>query len=249
MQHTMQATQSQDKALAIGGFRVLSTTRERLAARLLEGLAQGRQHVLFFVNTNLVVKGRALLAYQDDPGVLLVNDGIGLDIAARWQHGERFVSNLNGTDFTPYLLGAAPQPLRVFLVGGRPDIVRRAAAHVSDKLGGVVVGTCDGYGGVRDTPDLDAHINASGAQVVLVAMGNPIQEQWIIDHRGALDAKILLGVGALFDFWAGDKVRAPKLVQRLRLEWLYRLAQEPSRLLRRYTWDILVFLRECHKHR
>lgn len=249
MQDTIQAIQSQDKALAIGGFRVWSTTREHLAARLLDGLAQGRQHVLFFVNTNLVVKGRALLAHQDDPGVLLVNDGIGLDIAARWQHGERFASNLNGTDFTPYLLGAAPQPLRVFLVGGRPDIVRRAAAHVSGKLGAQVVGTCDGYGGVRDTPDLAAVINASGAQVVLVAMGNPIQEQWIIDHRAELDAKIMLGVGALFDFWAGDKVRAPKLVQKLRLEWLYRLAQEPSRLLRRYTWDILVFLRQCHKYR
>lgn len=249
MQPVPAPTPSQESFLPLGGFRILSTSRERLAARLLGGLAEGRQHVLFFANTNLIVKGRALLPHLDEPGVVLVNDGIGLDIAARWLHGRRFASNLNGTDFTPYLLSTAPQPLRVFLVGGRPDIVQRAASHVSEKLGQQVVGTCDGYDGIRQTPDLTARINAAGAQVVLVAMGNPIQEQWIIDHRAALDAKIVLGVGALFDFWAGDKVRAPRLVQQMRLEWLFRLAQEPSRLLRRYTWDIVLFLRQCHKHR
>jgi len=238
-----------DQTLAIGGFNVISTDRPTLARRLLDGLAQGRQQLLFFVNTNLVVKGRALLAHQDDPGVILANDGIGLDIAARLMHGVTFRENLNGTDFTPYLFECAPAPLRVYMVGARPDVLERAAAHVRDRLGQQVVGTCDGYAGVRQTADLDSRINAAGAQLVLVAMGNPIQEAWMLEHRHALDAKIIIGVGALFDFWAGDKVRAPLLVRRLRLEWLFRLAQEPGRLLRRYTWDILVFLRQCYKYR
>jgi len=58
-----------------------------------------------------------------------------------------------------------------------------------------------------------------------------------------------MGVGALFDFWAGDKPRAPKLVQRLRLEWLYRLALEPRRLFRRYTVDMVTFFMHCYKYR
>jgi beta-1,4-glucosyltransferase len=85
--------------------------------------------------------------------------------------------------------------------------------------------------------------------VVLVALGNPVQEEWILNHRQALDASILIGVGALFDFWAGDKPRAPRAIQKMRLEWLYRLALEPRRLLRRYSVDLLVFFAHCHRYR
>lgn len=235
--------------LSISQFPVLSTTADALAARLLDRLARGEQTTLFFANTNLVVKCRFLLAHANDPGLLLVNDGIGLDIAAKLLHGKRFAANLNGTDFTPLLLTRSSRPLKVYMVGGKPDVLARAVAHVEQRLGQQVVGSCDGYGGLRSAADIDQRINASGADVVLVAMGNPIQERWVLEHRGALRAGILMGVGALFDFWAGDKPRAPRLVQRLRLEWLFRLSLEPRRLLRRYTWDILVFLRMCFKYR
>jgi beta-1,4-glucosyltransferase len=234
----------------IARFPVISTDQPTLARHLLDGLAAGRQSTVLFANTNLVTKGRFLLDEPADGSLLLVNDGIGMDIAAKlFGGGARFKANLNGTDFTPYLLRHAAQPLRVFLVGGKPEVLVRAAAYVRDVLGQQVVGSCDGYAGLRDTPDLDARINAAGAQVVLVAMGNPIQERWILAHRAALDAAILMGVGALFDFWAGDKPRAPRWVQKARLEWLFRLSLEPRRLLRRYTWDVLVFLRHCHKYR
>ena len=106
-----------------------------------------------------------------------------------------------------------------------------------------------GHAGIGSAPDLVQQINATRAQVVLVAMGNPIQERWILAHQDALDANVLVGVGALFDFWSGGKRRAPAFVQRIHMEWFYRLLQEPRRLLRRYTWDILVFLRECARYR
>lgn len=63
------------------------------------------------------------------------------------------------------------------------------------------------------------------------------------------NARILVGVGALFDFWAGDKPRAPVFVQKIRMEWLYRLGLEPRRLARRYTVDILRFLMYCYRYR
>ena len=238
------------RILPIGQLPVHSTTPQQLAAHLLAALDGGRQIALFFANTNLVVQCRELLLpYGGDPSLLLVNDGVGLDIAARLLHGRRFAANLNGTDFTPFLFSQSRQPLKVFMIGGKPEVLARAVRHVDTVLGQLVVGSCDGYDGLRGAVDLDQRINASGAQVVLVAMGNPIQERWILAHRAALNSAILMGVGALFDFWAGDKSRAPQLVQRLRLEWLYRLSLEPRRLLRRYTWDILVFLRLCFRHR
>jgi len=237
------------RTISISQFPVKSTTQDRLADHLLTVIAERRQAVLFFANTNLVVKGRFLLEHTADPSLLLVNDGVGLDIAAKLLHGTRFDSNLNGTDFTPYLFRRSTRPLKVFMIGGKPEVLTRAAAHVGTQLGQQVVGAVDGYGGMRDGSDLVQRINDSGAEVLLVAMGNPLQERWIMEHRAALRCNVLMGVGALFDFWAGDKPRAPALVQRLRLEWLYRLSLEPRRLLRRYTWDILVFLRLCFKHR
>jgi beta-1,4-glucosyltransferase len=73
-------------------------------------------------------------------------------------------------------------------------------------------------------------------------MGNPIQEKWILANQSQLNTAYILGVGALFDFWSGNKIRAPIIIQKLRLEWLFRLCQEPRRLLKRYTIDIIKFL-------
>ncbi|HEY0060507.1 MAG TPA: WecB/TagA/CpsF family glycosyltransferase [Telluria sp.] len=238
-----------DNITPIAGFPVTRIDADGLARRLLGTLDSGAKVALFFANTNLIVQCRALLPRMHQEGVLVVNDGVGLDIAARLLGAPRFPANLNGTDFTPFLLRQAPRPLRLFLVGGMPEVLDKAAAFATNTLGQEVVGRCDGYGGMRGAVDLVGAINAVAPDVVLVALGNPIQETWILNHRAALNAGIVMGVGALFDFWAGDKPRAPNLVRKLRLEWFYRLCLEPKRLARRYTVDIIRFLAHCHRYR
>lgn len=235
--------------IRISQFPVLSTTAERLAQRLLGVIERQEKTALFFANTNFVVQCRFLLNESAGHSYLIVNDGVGMDIAAKLTGAGRFASNLNGTDFTPYLFQRSAQPLRVFLLGAKPEVLEKAVQFVQRTLGQQVVGSCDGYAGMRNATDLIGQINAARAQVVLVAMGNPLQERWILQHQQALDANLVMGVGALFDFWSGGKQRAPALVQRLRLEWLFRLMLEPRRLLRRYTWDIGIFLRHCIKYR
>jgi beta-1,4-glucosyltransferase len=74
-----------------------------------------------------------------------------------------------------------------------------------------------------------------------VAFGNPLQEKWILRHREALEVPLIFAVGALFDFLSGTASRAPQFIRRARLEWAYRLVQEPRRLFRRYTIDTLRF--------
>jgi len=235
--------------LSIADFPVCDTTGQELVTLLLGALCEKRKLALFFANTNFIVKCRSLLERMRDRSVVIVNDGVGMDIAALLSHKRRFRENLNGTDFTPFLFQCAAAPLRVYMVGGRPDVLIKAAEHVHVRLGQQVVGGCDGYDGVKHAEGLIEDINQARPDLVLVAMGNPIQEQWILQHRQTLDAPLMMGVGALFDFWAGDKPRAPGIVQKLRLEWLYRLALEPRRLARRYTVDICVFLAHCHKYR
>jgi beta-1,4-glucosyltransferase len=235
--------------IRVGGFPVLKTTAAELASHLLAERQSGRQVALFFANTNFVVQCRDMRSQMENEGVAIVNDGVGMDIAARFLCADRFKENLNGTDFMPYLFRQSSTPLRVFMVGGTPRVLQQAAQYVTQQLGQVVVGTCDGYEGIRAHPHLVETINQAQADVVLVAMGNPVQEKWILDHRHGLDAGILSGVGALFDFWAGNKPRAPVWVQRMRLEWFYRLCLEPRRLARRYTVDIVKFLKHCYDSR
>jgi len=229
--------------LWIAGFPVLHTSAPELSARVLAALARGEQTLLFFANTNFIVQCAALRRQMHGPDVLIANDGIGMELAARLFHRRRFIDNLNGTDFIPPLLAEAKR--RVFLLGARPGVADLAAARLVEHYGVAVAGVRDGYAGTADPERLVGEINASGAEIVLVAFGNPLQEQWILRHRDRLDARLLVGVGALFDFLSGEKSRAPALVRRLRLEWLYRLGLEPRRLARRYTLDIVRFLLLC----
>ena len=96
-------------------------------------------------------------------------------------------------------------------------------------------------------------INASGADVVWVGTGQPKQEKWMAEMRERLDAPILAGVGAAFDFHAGLVPQAPAWMQRLGLEWPYRLAREPRRLWRRYARYnprfVAAFARQYAAHR
>ena len=236
-----------NKTYRLASIPIMSATADELMRIIGSRAEKSQKTLLFFANTNLVVKCQPIASQLDSKDVVIVNDGIGVDIGCRLIHGEKFTANLNGTDFTPYYFQHSSMISKVFLIGSTQEVLDKASLYLTQTLGQEVVGMCDGFSGVRDS-GLIARINASGADVVLVAMGNPLQEMWILDNHHQLNAPLLLGVGALFDFWAGDKPRAPRLVQQLHLEWLFRLSLEPRRLFKRYTIDIVRFLYICIKN-
>lgn len=172
---------------------------------------------------------------------LTVNDGIGVEISSLLLHRKRFPANLNGTDLIPFLLENTPVPLRVFLFGGKPDVVAEAAAKISALGQSEVCGYRDGYKCWGDMAKVISDINQARPDLVLVALGNPLQERWIAEHGAAINTSVLMGVGALFDYMSGRKRRAPKLFLKLRAEWVYRLLTEPRRLGRRYTIGLVEF--------
>ena len=233
-----------DKVIALGGFPILRTTSAGLI-QLMKAKMQQQQITLFFANTNFIVQCQPYQSAMSNDDTIIVNDGVGIDIATWLIHRKRFIENLNGTDFSPLFLQGLGTTARVFLIGAKPGIAQRAAQRLNIEYGINVVGARNGYDEAKDTEALIRDVNAANATVILVAMGNPYQEQWIMKNRQQLNAQVLLGVGALLDFLAGDKTRAPVIIQRLKMEWFYRLCLEPSHLLRRYTLDIAVFLRLC----
>ncbi|NDV86147.1 WecB/TagA/CpsF family glycosyltransferase [Aurantimonas aggregata] len=234
----------------IAGVAVADVTAGAVIAALGASLAAGQTTRLAFLNAHCVNLVRrdpryrhALAQFQVLP------DGIGVDIAGRILHGAPFRENLNGTDFVPRLLAGLGDPLRVALVGGAPGVAEAAAARLAASIPAhVYIPVVDGYFGEDRAPVL-AKLTAVRADIVLVAMGVPAQELFIADHLDARHGRLFVGVGALFDFLAGDVARAPRAVRALRLEWLWRLALEPGRLWRRYILGNPLFLLEILQDR
>ena len=205
---------------------------------------RGEQVAIAFANAhtlNVATESRDFRGALQDS--LVFNDGIGVDIASRLLYGAPFPENLNGTDFGPNYLRATRHRYRVFLLGAKPGTAERAAQRLAALCPRhQVVGCHHGHFDAGETCNIVDRIRCTGADVVLVAMGNPKQELFIQNHLAATGCLLGMGVGALFDFLAGNVPRAMPWIQRWRLEWVYRLAQEPRRLAGRYFAGNPLFL-------
>jgi exopolysaccharide biosynthesis WecB/TagA/CpsF family protein len=226
------------------GVRIADLSREEATRSILRAINDQRHLKVGFCNAHTANSA------QDDArflsalgGFLVLPDGIGVDVAARVLYGSAFQANLNGTDFIPHVLQASERPLRIALVGGQPGIAERAAERLAALGPGHTITAClDGFGDEGTQQAWLARLAEAPVDVLLVAMGNPKQEFWIAEHVTDRHASVAIGVGALFDFLAGHVVRAPRLVRRARLEWVWRLLREPRRLFRRYVLGNPLFL-------
>lgn len=230
--------------LELEGVTVSDLTRDELLGRLRDALDRRMQVCLGFCNANMLLKALCTPAYAASlRGFLLVSDGLGIDLCSALFRGRFFRQNLNGTDLVPAFLAAETAPRTLFLLGAKPGIAEAAARILARRYPQHrVVGVHDGYFSADETSAVIAAINAASPDVLLVALGNPAQEMFIAEHAHRIDARLLMGVGALLDYTAGASVRAPTAFRLVRLEWLFRLLREPRRLGRRYTVDIVVFL-------
>lgn len=238
------------RAVPIGGLAVIDAENDALADFMVDRMAKGDCLKVAFFNSNMFIKLRQT-GWQRGrfSDFLFLNDGIAASAAAALVSGRFFKHNLNGTDFTPLLLRKLRPGTKVFLYGARPDAVATAAEVIGSKYGHDVVGYIDGYS--YSPEEAARQVTDSGAEVVLVALGNPLQEMWIADYADRVGADMVLGVGALFDFLSERVQRAPAWMRRYKLEWAYRLLGEPRRLLKRYTIEVTHFfwivLRDRHR--
>lgn len=190
---------------------------------VLAGPAENR-HVAFS-NSEFVLEARRnerLRRYLNGCDLNLV-DGIGVVYALRLVAGIRRPRRLSGTVFVATMCEeAAAAGSRVFLFGSRPGVAERAAVGLERRAPGLqVCGTADGFEGARDVLE---RVREAAPDVLVVCLGNPIQERWIEDHIGELETRLVWGAGGALDFYSGDVPLAPDWVQRAGLEWLFRLA-------------------------
>jgi len=151
-------------------------------------------------------------------------------------------------DFFPILASrAAKENWRIFYLGSKPGVACRAAAKLSQSYPGLQMLTRHGYFNTdklnEENQRVVAEVNAYAPHVLMVGMGMPLQEKWILENRGDVCANVIFSAGALMDYVAGEKPTPPRWLATLCLEWMYRLCSEPRRLWRRYLvepWFVVV---------
>ena len=163
--------------------------------------------------------------------------------------GRRIQQTVSGSDLVPAYCayhGQNPQ-VRVFLLGAAPGIAEKALEAINSRAGRdvVVKAHSPSMNFVNDEAEVAATIkivNDSGATCLIVGLGAPKQEIWIIKHRHLMPkVKVYMGVGATIDYEAGAVNRSPPWMSRIGLEWLHRLTTEPGRYWRRYLRDLEYF--------
>ncbi len=164
---------------------------------------------------------------------LVIPDGIGLLWAARRQ-GACIPERVAGSDLIYRLAElAAPHGWRLYFLGAAEGVAQRAAETLQARYPGfVVAGAFAGSPRPEDNAALVARVKAARPDVLMVAYGAPAQDKWIARNLSEIGVPVSMGVGGSFDFVAGVVPRAPLWLQRLNLEWLYRLCQQPRRFRR-----------------
>ncbi len=172
-----------------------------------------------------------------------IADGIGVVWAARLL-GKPLPTRVTGTDGLDKIAErAAMYGWRLFLLGAAEGVAEKAANVLRERYPRLqIVGTYAGSPAEQEAPSIIQRINDSQADILCVAFGAPTQDLWINQYRHQLCAKVAMGVGGAYDFIAAVVPRAPKWMQRLGLEWLFRLIQQPWRWRRMLRLPVFVWL-------
>ena len=177
---------------------------------------------------------------------MVVPDGMPLVWLLR-RAGHRETQRVYGPDLMLAVFARAQAAgWRHYLYGSSPDVLRRLEANLRRRFPGALI--AGAYAppfrppGAAEEDRVIAEIDGSGADILWVGLSTPKQELWMTQHRSRLRTPVLVGVGAAFDFHAGLLRQAPPVVQKLGLEWAFRLAMEPRRLFGRYARIVPGFL-------
>ncbi len=231
--------------ISLFGLDIEDIILDEASAGIVRDAELSVRRKVYFVNAHCIntaaLDANYLGVLQD--GDSLFADGSGMRLASRLA-GFSLKDNVNGTDLFPLICrDAAIAGIKLALLGARPGVAQRCADNMRSQFPDLkIVWINDGYFSLGDEVDMVKAINDSGAQILFVAMGVPMQEFWVARNADGLRVPVLLGVGALFDFYSGTMPRAPQRVRNLGLEWLFRFIIEPKRMFVRYILGNPVFI-------
>ncbi len=201
-------------------------------------IADGSPHHIITANAEIIYTADQEKKLQKiiNAADMVTPDGIGVIWAAKEQ-GEPLKERVAGIDLMEKLAEtAARKGWRLFLYGAAPGIADEAAEKLKKKYPELeIAGKSHGYREEKETDDLLKEINNSKPDILFVALGAPAQEYWISKHMQKLQVPVCIGVGGSFDVISGRTKRAPLWVQKLKVEWAYRILKDPKRYKRAFA--------------
>lgn len=233
------------------GVRVHALSKLELVDRATTWASGGVPRTICYVNAhclNLAATRpdyRAVLNEAD----LVYPDGIGAVWAGSLTHRRRLVK-ITGRDWIDDLARAADrQGLRLFILAGRPGVAQRARRALSKSRPSLqIVGACDGFFSEHSERELFQTLERTRPHILLVGMSTPRQELWIARNRPSLAVPVCWAVGALFDYVVGLEPPVPPWMNRLALEWFWRLLMDPRGKWRRYLLGNPLFVLRVLTH-
>lgn len=229
----------------IDSWRINAPSEAWVIDRVVQDALDGRGGTVFTINLDHLAKLRRDPAFRAayERASYVTADGMPVVLLARSEGVE--IDRVTGADLVvPLARAAAEAGISIHFFGSRIEVLERAVARLRVEVPDLAVAGIEappmGFDPCGEEAEAAARrIAASGAGICFVALGAPKQELFANAALTAADGVVYLGVGAALDFLAGERSRAPRLFQRLGLEWVWRVAQEPRRLLPRYAVSAL----------
>ncbi len=215
------------------GVNVDMVTIDEAADKIYSFLGTDKMHSVYTPNSEII-----MLAYKDSEfcdilnrSELLTADGIGVVYASRILK-KPLAERAAGYDIAVKVLEKiSGGKYKLFLFGGKPGVAEEAKANLEKRYSGInIVGCRNGYFKSDEEQGIIDEINESGADIVFVCLGAPMQEKFIDRNRAKLKVKVAMGIGGSLDVFAERAERAPEFWCKTGLEWFYRLMKEPKRI-------------------
>jgi N-acetylglucosaminyldiphosphoundecaprenol N-acetyl-beta-D-mannosaminyltransferase len=229
------------------GVDVSTVSMDSAVAAIEQWIADKTPNYVCITGAHGIIESRRDPQLRDihNTAGMVTPDGMPLVAMARML-GFKSVTRVYGPDLMERLSKiSAQRGYRQFYFGGGPGVADRLAGALKAQNPGLtVVGTMTPpFRPLTPKEDEDAvhFINSTAPDIVWVGLSTPKQEYWMASHLGRLNASVIIGAGAAFDFLSGTKRQAPRWMQRSSLEWAYRLSSEPRRLWRRYAKVVPMF--------
>jgi N-acetylglucosaminyldiphosphoundecaprenol N-acetyl-beta-D-mannosaminyltransferase len=242
------------KSITLLGTRIDNIPKEDVLEYIKNSISSNNSAIISYVNLHAINLSDSIPWFRDflNESQIVFCDGVGVQLAARLT-GQKLDYRLTPPDWIDDLCDLLKKNnCGAFLLGAKPGVTESAANMIRNKHAGIKIESHYGYFDLvgRENDDVVEMINQSKAEILLVGMGMPLQEQWIVNNKNRLShVKVIMPVGALFDYIAKSIPRGPKFMTNHGLEWLARLFIEPKRLWRRYIIGIpLVFFRIIQHH-
>lgn len=227
--------------LDLAGVLLSPVTRAQVIAAICQAALNRQRLVTAYANAHTINLAQELHWFRDflNQADITFCDGFGVLWGARLL-GQRLPERFTPPDWFPELAAAcASQGISFYFLGAQAHILGKTAQLLQAQIPGLrITGMQHGYfdqtpGGAANEAVVDA-INAAQADILVIGMGQPLQEKWLLENWEKLNPSVTLPVGAMFDYLAGETRRAPRWLTDHGLEWLGRLLVEPARLGERY---------------